>query len=222
MKQSNLDKILAIQVGYKFKFFGEDAVIASKILSIMLIPGNIKLDEYQHDRFAYYSIPDNRLHIHLKRLLNQGLKVGVAKQTETAAIKSVDSTNKSGLFEREITGVYTKATYMGDELLTGDPNISNRTSITDDEMGDYIFCIDELHSKDIGMIAIQPITGDIIYDTFNDNVTRDELETRLVYLNPSEILVINDSPDISKETLKMINIVNNKVNIIHKTKKTAN
>lgn len=218
MKQSNLDKILAIQVGYKFKFFGEDAVIASKILSIMLIPGNIKLDEYQHDRFAYCSIPDNRLHIHLKRLLNQGLKVGVVKQTETAAIKSVDSTNKSGLFEREITGVYTKATYMGDELLTGDPNI-NRTSVTDDEMGDYIFCIDELHSKDIGMIAIQPITGDIIYDTFNDNVTRDELETRLVYLNPSEILVINDSPDISKETLKMINIVNNKVNIIHRPRR---
>lgn len=218
MKQSNLDKILAIQVGYKFKFFGEDAVIASKILSIMLIPGNIKLDEYQHDRFAYCSIPDNRLHIHLKRLLNQGLKVGVAKQTETAAIKSIDSTNKSGLFEREITGVYTKATYMGDELLTGDPKI-NRTSITDDEMGDYIFCIDELHSKDIGMIAIQPITGDIIYDTFNDNVTRDELETRLVYLNPSEILVINNSTEISKETIKMINIVNNKVNIIHRPRR---
>ena len=218
MKRSNLDKILAIQVGYKFKFFGEDAVIASKILSIMLIPGNIKLDEYQHDRFAYCSIPDNRLHIHLKRLLNQGLKVGVVKQTETVAIKSVDSSNKSGLFEREITGVYTKATYMGDELLTGDPNI-NRTSITDDEMGDYIFCIDELHSKEIGMIAIQPITGDMIYDTFNDNVTRDELETRLVYLNPSEVLVINDKSEVSKETFKMINIVNNKVNIMHRQRR---
>lgn len=219
MKRSNLDKVLAIQVGYKFKFFGEDAVVVSQILSIMLIPGNIKLDDSQHDRFAYCSIPDNRLHIHLKRLLNQGLKVGVVKQTETAAIKSVDSNNKSGLFERKITGVYTKATYMGDELLTGDPNI-NRTSVTDDEMGDYIFCIDELHSKDIGMIAIQPITGDIIYDTFKDNVTRDELETRLIYLNPSEIIVINDNSEISKETLKMINIVNDKVNIIHKPRRS--
>ncbi|CUM57253.1 DNA mismatch repair protein MSH3 [Debaryomyces fabryi] len=219
MKRSNLDKVLAIQVGYKFKFFGEDAVVVSQILSIMLIPGNIKLDDSQHDRFAYCSIPDNRLHIHLKRLLNQGLKVGVVKQTETAAIKSVDSNNKSGLFERKITGVYTKATYMGDELLTGDPNI-NRTSVTDDEMGDYIFCIDELHSKDIGMIAIQPITGDIIYDAFKDNVTRDELETRLIYLNPSEIIVINDNSEISKETLKMINIVNDKVNIIHKPRRS--
>lgn len=219
MKRSNLDKVLAIQVGYKFKFFGEDAVVVSQILSIMLIPGNIKLGDSQHDRFAYCSIPDNRLHIHLKRLLNQGLKVGVVKQTETAAIKSVDSTNKSGLFEREITGVYTKATYMGDELLTGDPNI-NRTGVKDDEMGDYIFCIDELHSKDIGMIAIQPITGDIIYDTFKDNVTRDELETRLVYLNPSEIIVINDNTEISKETLKIINIVNDKVNIMHKQRRS--
>lgn len=218
MKQLNLDKVLAIQVGYKFKFFGEDAVVASNILSIMLIPGNVKLDEIEHDRFAYCSIPDNRLHVHLKRLLNHGLKVGVVKQTETAAIKSVDSNNKSGLFERQITGVYTKATYMGDEMLTGDPNI-NRTGIIDDEMGDYILCIDELNKKEIGIIAIQPITGYIIYDKFQDNITRDELETRLVYLNPSEIIVISENQNVSKETLKIINIVNNKANIVHKLRK---
>lgn len=184
LKLEHTDKVLAIQVGYKFKFFGEDAVVASHLLNIMLIPGNLKLDERTHDRFAYCSIPDNRLHIHLQRLLNHGLKVGVVKQTETAAIKNVES--KSGLFERTMTGVYTKATYMGDELLTGDSSSKSSTDDTPDGMS-YIVCIDE--GRETALVAVLPLTGDVVYDEFKDTLSRDELDTRLAFLSFSEVLI---------------------------------
>lgn len=202
-KLDHPDKILAIQVGYKFKFFGPDAVIVAKILNIMLVPGKIKLDEEnsQYDRIAYCSIPDNRLHVHLQRLLSQGLKVGVVKQTETAAVKQVDG-NKNSLFERKVTAVYTRATYMDDEML----NMSSNEGASN---GKYILCIDELAcngSGQVSMVAVLPATGEILYDVFVDNVTRSELETRLTYLSPSEILVISLSEVLSKELKKVVMI----------------
>ncbi|QRG40180.1 hypothetical protein FDK38_004644 [Candidozyma auris] len=207
LKRAHPDKILAIQVGYKFKFFGNDAVVASQLLNIMLIRGNLELDERTHDRFAYCSIPDNRLHVHLQRLLNHGMKVGVVKQTETAAIKSVES--KSGLFERKITGVYTKATYMGDEMLTGDPAINRSNQV--DESGNnnaYIIAIHEGDARNTAIVAVQPFTGDIIYDVFTDNNTKDELETRLAYLMPSEVILIHAASSVNHETQKIVKIRN--------------
>lgn len=200
LKMSHNDKVLAVQVGYKFKFFGDDAVIASHILNIMLIPGRIKLDDETHDRFAYCLIPDSRLHVHLQRLLNNGLKVGVVKQTETANVKSVDG-NKSGLFERKITGIYTKGTYMGDELFTGDPTI-NRTNNADYVAdSSYILCIDELnYPRETAIVAVQPVTGNIVYDTFSDSFTRDQLESRLAFLDPSEVIVIGKAEEPLRST----------------------
>lgn len=198
LKSDHPDKILAIQVGYKYKFFGQDAVEAAGLLDITLLPGNIALDERIHDRFAYCSVPDNRLHVHLQRLLNGGKKVAVVKQTETAAIKSVES--KSGLFDRSITGVYTKATYMGEEMGGGgdaDVEISS------------ILCIDQSQSGTTAVVAVEPLTGEIVYDVFSDNSGRDEVETRLAYLTPSEVVILEgeDSNGSGVDTAKVVRAV---------------
>lgn len=217
LKRANMDKVLAVQVGYKFKFYGHDAVVASQLLNIMLIRGNLDLDEKTFDRFAYCSIPDNRLHIHLQRLLNAGLKVGVVKQTETAAIKQVESSNKLGLFERKVTGVYTRATYMGDELLTGDPTINRSHNIDNSsENTTYILCVNESHAKNTSILAVQPLTGDIVYDEFQDTPTRDELDTRLLYLKPSEVVVVGNGEKVSVETSKTLRLSNSAVTITYK------
>lgn len=209
LKSVNQDKILAIQVGYKFKFFGRDAVVASQLLNIMLIRGNLELHDRTHDRFAYCLIPDNRLHIHLQRLLNHGLKVGVVKQTESAAIKQMDVGNKSGLFERKITGVYTKATYMGDELLTGDPAIQRLTSLAStasEGTEAYIVCIDESeYPRETAIVAVQPVTGAIVWDKMADNGAREALDTRITYLKPSEVIVVGTG-EIRAETRKILRI----------------
>jgi DNA mismatch repair protein MSH3 len=45
IKRKHMDAILIIEVGYKFKFFGEDARIAAKELGIVCIPGKFRFDE---------------------------------------------------------------------------------------------------------------------------------------------------------------------------------
>jgi DNA mismatch repair protein MSH3 len=45
IKRKHMDAILIVEVGYKFKFFGEDARIAAKELGIVCIPGKFRFDE---------------------------------------------------------------------------------------------------------------------------------------------------------------------------------
>lgn len=49
------------------------------------------------------------------RLVAAGYKVGVVKQTETAALKAV-SEKKSGPFSRELTALYTRTTLLGPDV----------------------------------------------------------------------------------------------------------
>ena len=52
------------------------------------------------------------------RLVAAGYKVGVVKQTETAALKAA-SDKKSGPFSRELTGLYTRTTLLGPDVQGG-------------------------------------------------------------------------------------------------------
>jgi DNA mismatch repair protein MSH3 len=45
IKRKHMDAILIVEVGYKFKFFGEDARLAAKELGIVCIPGKLRFDE---------------------------------------------------------------------------------------------------------------------------------------------------------------------------------
>eukprot|EP01137_Pigoraptor_chileana_P029740 Opistho-2@15305 len=46
-----------------------------------------------------------------------------------------------------------------------------------------------VHNAIMRYQAVRPATGDIVYDEFDDEVSRSELETRLVHLQPSEMLL---------------------------------
>lgn len=56
--------------------------------------------------------------MYIFRLVNAGYKVGVVRQTETAALKAVGD-NKQGPFLRELKNLYTKSTFV-DELVVSD------------------------------------------------------------------------------------------------------
>lgn len=45
IKRKHMDTVLVVEVGYKFRFFGEDARVAAKELSIVCIPGKFRFDE---------------------------------------------------------------------------------------------------------------------------------------------------------------------------------
>ncbi|KAI0854326.1 muts domain V-domain-containing protein [Daldinia vernicosa] len=206
IKRNHMDTILIVEVGYKFKFFGEDARTAAKELSIVCIPGKFRYDEHPSeahlDRFASASIPVHRLPVHAKRLVAAGHKVGVVRQIETAALKKAGD-NRNAPFTRKLTNVYTKGTYV-DEIGELDQRDNSGAPA-----GGYLLCITETKAKgwgtdekvDVGIIAVQPATGDIIYDNFEDGFMRSEIETRLLHISPCEFLIVGD---LSKATDKLL------------------
>uniref|UniRef100_T1II89 DNA mismatch repair protein MSH3 n=1 Tax=Strigamia maritima TaxID=126957 RepID=T1II89_STRMM len=180
-KKDNPDVILFIECGYKYRFFDKDAEIAAK-----------ELNFYCHldHNFQTASLPKHRLFVHVRRLVAKGYKVGVVKQTETAALKAAGD-SRSCLFSRELSAIYTKATMIGEDV---DLNCEQELlEIQAKDEGSYVMCISEYHSKEvgfnIGIVACRPTTGDIIFDYFGDNSTRSQLENRITHIQPSEIIV---------------------------------
>ena len=209
IKRKHLDTLMIMEVGYKFKFMGEDARIAAKELSIVCIPGKFRYDEHPSeahlDRFASASIPTHRLHVHVKRLVGAGQKVGIIRQLETAALKAAGD-NRNAPFVRKLTNLYTKGTYIDDvEGLEA----SGGASSTSAPATGYLVCITESNAKGwgtdekahIGLVAVQPATGDVIHDDFEDGFMRSEIETRLLHIAPCEILIVGD---LSKATDKLV------------------
>ncbi|KAI2019217.1 Mismatch repair protein msh3 [Ophidiomyces ophidiicola] len=242
LKNSHKDAILVVQVGYKFQFYGEDARVAAKELGIVCIPGKLRFDERKSSveecissqrrhrlmcftqdpseahltRFASASIPVHRLHVHVKRLVKAGHKVGVVRQIETAALKAAGD-NRNAPFERKLTNLYTKGTYVDDtEELEGLNGVGANYAAP---ATGYLLCITESNAKgwgndekvQVGIVAVQPATGNIIYDSFEDGFMRSEIETRLLHIAPCEVLLVGD---MSNATDKLVqHLSGSKVNV---------
>ncbi|KAH0013327.1 DNA mismatch repair protein msh-3, partial [Aureobasidium melanogenum] len=209
IKKKHMDTLLAVEVGYKYRFFGDDARVAAKELQIMCVPGKMRFDEHPSeahlDRFAGASFPTHRLHVHVKRLVSAGHKVGVVRQLETAALKKAGD-NRNTPFIRKLTNLYTKGTYIDDvEGLEG-PVAAPAGSAP---ATGHLLCLTETNAGGsgtdekvrLGIVAVQPTTGDIIYDDFYDGFMRSELETRLLHIAPCEFLIVGS---VSKATEKLV------------------
>ncbi|ORZ15609.1 muts domain V-domain-containing protein [Absidia repens] len=196
LKQKHPGVLLVIEVGYKFRFFGEDAQTASKVLNIA---------HFIDRNFYVASIPVHRLNVHVRRLVHAGYKVGVVRQMETAALKAVGS-NRGAPFERKLQQLYTKGTYV-DEMFTTDMAADGGVETTS---SNYLLCVMEQNRGGsgsdefvkTGIVAVQPSSGDIIYDVFDDGYMRSELETRLLHIEPCEVLL---PLSLSKPTEKLAN-----------------
>ncbi|KAJ7384512.1 Mismatch repair protein msh3 [Desmophyllum pertusum] len=185
VKSKYSDVILFVECGYRYRFFGEDAEVAAKELNIMC---------HMDHNFNTASIPTHRLHVHVKRLVSKGYKVGVVKQTETAALKAAGE-NKGKVFTRELQALYTKTTLVGEDMNT----VEDFDEVDSMELGSgYLMCLVEVDPQDsktssdrkmFGLVAVQPSTGDVVYDEFEDGPSYTELESHFVHINPEELLL---------------------------------
>ena len=209
IKRRHPDLIIFFEVGYKFRFFGADAEVAAKHLDIIAHPSSTA------SRMLSASIPTFRLLVHLKRLVEAGYKVGVVRQTESAAQKRINK--DSGHFSRKLTEVYTKATMVNEVVadekegvgegetasryimvLYEEPGVSNWTPPT--STSPYFDCGPVV----VHIVAFDPITGSVVYDTFDDGFMRNELETRLIQLGPVEVLMPDSGRWLSRNTWKLL------------------
>ncbi|XP_017267563.1 DNA mismatch repair protein Msh3 [Kryptolebias marmoratus] len=205
LKQQHKDALLAVECGYKYRFFGEDAEIAAKELNI-----TCSLDH----NFMTCSIPTHRLFVHVRRLVSHGHKVGVVKQTETSAIKASGS-NRNTLFTRQLSALYTKSTLVGEDVNSvvrlEDVGEGGCADVVLDPPESFLLCISENWDKlkkqlTVGLVAVQPSTGDVFLDCFPDGPSRSELESRVLKINPVEILVPSD---LSEQTQKLLHSISN-------------
>ncbi|XP_020222089.1 DNA mismatch repair protein MSH3 isoform X2 [Cajanus cajan] len=194
LKAKHPDVLLMVEVGYKYRFFGQDAEHAARVLGI-----------YAHvdHNFLTASIPTFRLNVHVRRLVSAGYKVGVVKQTETAAIKA-QSSNRLGPFCRGLSALYTKATLEAAPDLGGPEDGCGGES-------NYLMCVVEksvLGEKGncgvnvrLGFVAVEISTGDVVYAEFGDDFLRGALEAALLSLSPAELLL---GDPLSKQTDKLL------------------
>ncbi|KAL2092081.1 hypothetical protein ACEWY4_011879 [Coilia grayii] len=203
IKEQHKDTLLCVECGYKYRFFGEDAEIAAKELNIFC---------HMDHNFMTASIPTHRLFVHVRRLVSKGYKVGVVKQTETTAIKA-SGANKSSLFTRELSALYTKSTLVGEDvnplLKLGD--LEDAEDVVRDTPNSYLMCVYETwdkHLKEfvVGVVAVQPTIGDLMVDCFKDNASRSELESRVLRIQPVEILVPSDLSEETERLLRNISV----------------
>ncbi|XP_077456412.1 DNA mismatch repair protein Msh3 [Stigmatopora argus] len=200
LKEKYKDALLAVECGYKYRFFGEDAEIAAKELNIVC---------YLDHNFMTCSIPTHRLFVHVRRLVARGHKVGVVKQTETSAIKAL-GVHKNTLFQRQLSALYTKSTLVGEDVnpVGGADESQGATS---DPPDGVLLCISENWDKwkkklTVGLVAVVPSTGEVQMDSFPDGHSRSGLESRVLKINPAEILVPSD---LSAQTQKLLQSIGN-------------
>ncbi|CAE6432319.1 unnamed protein product [Rhizoctonia solani] len=198
LKKQHEDAILLFEVGYKF--FGEDARVASRELGIAC---------FMDKNFLTASIPVHRRDVHVKKYINKHLEqVGIIAQMETAALKKAGD-NRSAPFDRQLTHLYTAATFI-DEIGSTD----NDDAFAHGAAPPIACIIEELRGGmgpddlvNFSFVAVTPATGDIVYDTFDDTYMRSEIETRMAHIRPLELLLPESK--LTKPTEKILAHIGN-------------
>lgn len=208
LKLENPDKLLVVRVGYKYKCFASDAIVASSILQIKLVPGKLSFDgskpqDTEYKQFAYCSFPDIRLNIHLDRLIQHNLKIGIVEQIETVALKKNSTNRSNSVFQRKITKVLSLATYgiNIDKVLK-----FNGNEILGDTKSIWIL---QLLSKstnslnlEYSLISVNLNSGEVIYDEFQDTFSSTEqLFTRSEHLQPIEVILRDELSQDRKDDI---------------------
>lgn len=216
LKSKYPDVVLMVEVGYRYRFFREDAEIAARVLGI-----------YAHmdHSFMTASIPTFRLNFHVRRLVNAGYKIGVVKQTETAAIKS-HGANRSGPFFRGLSALYTKATLEAAEDISGG-------CVGEEGFGaqsNFLVCVvDERVNTEtlgsgiemsfdvrVGVVGVEISTGEVVYGEFNDNFMRSGLEAVILSLSPAELLLghpLSQQTEKVRFCLLWVNVISSSIAI---------
>ena len=90
--------------------------------------------------------------MYVRRLVEAGHKVGVIRQTETAALKAGGETDggKSGLFERKLVGLYTRSTLEAGVAIAesgGTNDEGEFAAAADGRLSRYLLCIAETPAR---------------------------------------------------------------------------
>ena len=171
--------ILFYRLGDFYECFFEDAVVASKVLDLVLTGRECG----DGKRAAMCGVPFHKADIFVGKLVENGYKVGICEQIE-------DPKQAVGLVKREVIRVVTPGTVTDAELL---------------REGQNNFLASIYFSKEgAGLCFADISTGDVFTTYIDGNDTVQRLKNELSAYNPSEA-IINSSDDDCKEIVEFLN-----------------
>lgn len=206
LKKQHMDAILVVMNGYRYCILGKDAYVASSALGTHCFAGWKELDEgvdpedSLYSRWASMVFPTVSLMNYVQRLVAKNLKVAVADQVETAAVRASEGKSK-GPFTRKVNRVFTKGTLVEE--------VGSSNDLAASSVSGHILSLLELSGPRFALVAIQLATGDGVYDEFSDSDILTELETRLVHIQPGEILKVGTFSLATNSLLNSISAKNN-------------
>lgn len=168
IKERYPDAVLLFRMGDFYEMFEEDARVGAAALGITLTSREFG----RGDRVPMCGIPHHALQGHLRRFLQHGLKVAICEQLTEPG---------KGLVERDVVRVVTPGTLVEDALL-------------DSSQNNYLAAV--LPAKDgVGLAYVDVTTGEFALTELEGDDVHAGLETELLRLHPSEILVpVDDLP----------------------------
>lgn len=213
LKRKHPDGIMLVETGYKYKMYGDDARKVCHFFDYTYAPGWLHFESNEDsveedklfDRFASWSFPTERLLYYVRRLVNGGFKVAVVNQTEAAAVNAVENKG-SKIINRAVTSVQTRGTFVS----TGDSEQDGNGSQGPNYLMAISSCsVDHMSAGSVLKLSIAAVdvsTGELILDEFEDSSLFSEMETRLLHIQPCELLLV----DITSKPLR--NLINSYAN----------
>ncbi len=157
VKDKHPDALLFFRFGDFYELFLDDAAVASRALDIVLTS---RAQGKGRERVPMCGVPHHRLEFYLARLIEQGYKVAICEQLESAAAGR-------GLIQREVIRVVTPGTFYESERQEG------------------ALAALWAEGEQIGLAFLRLATGEF----WLTDIARAELQAILARLRPEEILV---------------------------------
>eukprot|EP01062_Namystynia_karyoxenos_P026618 TRINITY_DN20623_c0_g1_i1.p1 TRINITY_DN20623_c0_g1~~TRINITY_DN20623_c0_g1_i1.p1 ORF type:complete len:1005 (+),score=278.54 TRINITY_DN20623_c0_g1_i1:109-3123(+) len=188
-KRDLADSLVMLEVGYKYQFFGRDADIAARVFGYYV-------HQAEDKAWRGCSFPTQRVKVNTARLVNLGYRVAHLTQEETAAIR--EERGAKGEFERTVTGVFTRATMILNDEAGGQTEAAG--GVDDSQHNLLLLRADPLtaaereaapgHDVRVSLVSVSLHTGGaVVWDEFTDGQLRREVTTRLLKLDPVEVIV---------------------------------
>jgi DNA mismatch repair protein MutS len=183
IKFAHMDSLLLFRMGDFYELFYDDAVIASKILNIVLTRRS-KNDE---NEIPMCGIPHHALENYLNKLIEQNYRIAICDQLETPIEAKKRDGNKA-LVSRNVTRIITPGTVLEESILnSGIPNYLASLYISKD---DAAICYCDISTSQIFVILIE-----------HKNIINE-----LARINPKEILLSekHHHSDISNNIVQIL------------------
>lgn len=171
IKSRHQDCILFFRLGDFYEMFFEDAILASRELSLTLTGKNYG----QEERAPMCGVPFHSADTYIAKLIEKGYKVAICEQTE-------DPAQAKGLVKRAVIRIVTPGTVMSGSMLNEKEN-------------NYLASVCDLNGE-TGVAYCDISTGGLHVTRIISDRRGEDIANELAKINAREVLINDGAPEI--------------------------